>query len=249
MECGGIPISGESCASHATIASILEPTDAVISFNWDLIMDMALAGTGRWNEWAGYAPLTFDRILDLAGHWLTTAPSRPDFPRSSKLVYLKLHGSLNWFRSIDPKHPQRWVISLFESQIASGQLLMSPKDFEGQTCAQLIVPPTLHKDYTFFRPLWEKAEEALASAKELIIIGFSFTPADIQAQWLLHRGLARNPNAVSVILADRDRLTRDRISMLIRSINPRSQLVRQYQDFEKYILGEHGSIAITTEDG
>ncbi len=245
-----------SCPLHAAIASNLDPSDAVISFNYDLIMDKALADTGRWNEWAGYAPMIFNKIYDI-GHWHTTMPSRHDFPRSSELVYFKLHGSINWFRSTgirsapqsaeidrieqDPEHPQQRVISLFSSQAAGRDLMNAEGLFEGQFCEQLLVPPTMHKNYEAFQPLWVRAEEVLAKAKELVIVGFSFAPADTQAQWLIHRGLARNPNTVSVILVDSDEVTRERIGNLILSINSRHQVAQKYGDFGKYVREQYGS--------
>jgi len=258
---GGVLQTWESCVLHSAIASgstPLDSTDAVISFNYDLIMDKALADTGQWNEWAGYVPMTFDKIHDVGGPH-TNLPSR--LPRRSNLTYLKLHGSINWFRSTglrwtleseersrieqDPNHPQQLVFSLFSS--TNRDLMNTEMLYEGQYLEQLLVPPTLHKDYERFRPLWEKAEEVLATAKELVIIGFSFAPADVQAQWLLHRGLTRNPNVVSVMLVDRDENTRERIGKVIHSITSRHQVTRQYDDFGKYVREQHGSI--TTPKG
>lgn len=242
------------CPLHAAIASGLDPSDAVISFNYDLIMDKALADTDRWNEWAGYAPMTFDKIHDV-GVPHTNLPSR--LPCRSNLTYLKLHGSINWFQSTglrctlesegrsrieqDPNHPQRRVISLFSSQAANRDRELSAEGlFEGQWCGQLLVPPTMHKDYQAFRHLWGKAEEALAGAKELVIIGFSFAATDVQAEWLLRRGLTENPNGVAVTLVDQDSCIRQRIARLVTSVNPRHQVVKEYCSLKEFVKEHYG---------
>ncbi|MDP3723760.1 MAG: hypothetical protein Q8R91_09740 [Candidatus Omnitrophota bacterium] len=253
IECGGVPGPGESCALHAAIASTLDPTDAVISFNWDLIMDKALADSGRWNEWAGYAPMTFNRIDDVERCRDGVGPTRDHFRHPSELTYLKLHGSLNWWwrptrRTPEPEelnrieqqetHPQRYVCSLFTSHVNRGNLTSAVHGSVGRPYKQLLIPPTMHKNYETFQPLWVRAEEVLARAKELVIVGFSFAPADTQAQWLLHRGLAQNPNAVSVILVDPNKRTSQRIGEMTCAINSRHQIVRQYDNFGEYVTKE-----------
>jgi len=245
---------GEGCPLHAAIAAHLEPSDAVISFNYDLIMDKALKDTGQWNEWLGYSPMTFQKIYHM-GHWY----DQPSVSCSSERTYLKLHGSINWFASTgiratqqsadlhrieqDPEHPQRRVFSLHSSRAVTRSLEDSEALFEDQYCEQLLVPPMTHKSYELFRPLWNRAEETLVGAKQLVIIGFSFSPADVQAQWLLRRGLAQNSNAVSVTLVDPDDQVRQRIKAIVASVNGRHSVQNEYRslrDLSQLIFNQLG---------
>lgn len=245
-----VPHPRQGCSLHFAIASHLDPSDAVINFNYCLIMDKALKDTGRWNEWVGYAPMTFNKIYHV-GHWY----DQPQMSSASELTYLKPHGSINWFASTgkrftliskdehryenDSSHPQRRVISLWSSHTVN--LRQAEDIFEGQCVEQLLVPPIVHKDYKSFRSIWLKAEEVLSTAKELVIIGFSFAPADVQAEWLLRRGLAENHNAVSVTLVDPNNEVRERIRSLIASINGRHRVQNEYRSLKDFVSATYGS--------
>lgn len=106
---------------------------------------------------------------------------------------------------------------------------------ENQHCEQLLVPPTMHKSYELFLSLWNRAEEVLAGAKELVIIGFSFASVDIQVEWLLRRGLARNPNTVSVTLVDPDDQVRQRIKAIVASVDGRHSVQNEYRSLRDFV--------------
>lgn len=245
---GGVPRHyQDACQFHATIASDLDSSDTIINFNYDLIMDKALVDNTqlKWNEWIGYTPMKFDGIWHLDQRH-TTCPSTLAHSSavSSEVTYLKLHGSLNWFRSIRGQgtlHPL--VVSLFSvsNSCAWGDATLFLEDEWRQ---QFLVPPTMHKDYELFQPLWMKAEETLAEARELVIVGFSFAPADLQAEWLLRRGLSRNPNAVKVTLVDPCAETQQRIAKLVHSISSRHQIMSEYSSLEEFVIARYGSAAV-----
>jgi hypothetical protein len=67
------------------------PHDTFITFNWDTLLDRALAGTGGWNPNRGYG-LRFKSVLD--GVWTPAVKAESEFSTEWKL--LKLHGSTNW---------------------------------------------------------------------------------------------------------------------------------------------------------
>lgn len=80
-------LARKTCPHHDWLASHwLRKGDAVISFNYDLVMDRSLSQTGQWHESTGYG-----------WHVATGLPrgSHDD----SNLKLLKVHGSLNWFKS------------------------------------------------------------------------------------------------------------------------------------------------------
>ena len=82
--------TGQS-ATHERLARYCRDTGAtIISFNWDTLMDDALAATDCWNYHTGYGTKFFMAYQDRKA---TPEPSTP-----SVLTLLKPHGSMNWFR-------------------------------------------------------------------------------------------------------------------------------------------------------
>lgn len=111
---------------------------------------------------------------------------------------LKLHGSLNWFRywaeTPNPflRHRPRDRLQRFkkkESKILlheSGGWKLGQPWLHDLYIDPIIITPILHKekyfeDYLSRRllvPIWVKAKEALKKCNRLVIIGYSFPPAD-----------------------------------------------------------------------
>lgn len=78
---------------HCRLAKLLEPNDVVVTFNWDTLMDRALASAGDWSVDNGYGfwPRSVYR-----NDWVAPT-ARAGEKDSVKL--LKLHGSSNWITS------------------------------------------------------------------------------------------------------------------------------------------------------
>lgn len=76
---------------HTRLASLLRPSDGVITFNWDTLMDRALFETTSWRPDTGYGVRPKAVFRD---GW--QAPSAVD---STPLTIWKLHGSTNWITS------------------------------------------------------------------------------------------------------------------------------------------------------
>ena len=81
--------NGPACPVYTRFAARLEPTDVVITFNWDCLLDRVLWETSSWNPADGYC-LKFRGFFD--DGW-RDACTNPD---ASSLRLLKLHGSTNW---------------------------------------------------------------------------------------------------------------------------------------------------------
>jgi hypothetical protein len=82
--------NGPISNSHRKIARLLRPDDAVITFNWDTLMDRALEAETTWTVDSGYM-LRPRGVFDL--HW--RAP-REAGRQSLQPALMKLHGSTNW---------------------------------------------------------------------------------------------------------------------------------------------------------
>ena len=175
-------LKGPPCSNHLKLAGSLGPGDAVLSFNYDLLMDNALANAGKLTD-SGYM-VNFQKSLSY-DEW-----TRSD-EQKSEVTLLKLHGSMNWLHcsscnaylltrseKIGP-----WNVSLPKACPNCGE--------SGEYFERVIVPPILAKDYTVqpLKSLWNHARRYAERTKEVIIIGYSFPPTDFAAESLLRTSL------------------------------------------------------------
>ncbi|WP_171229224.1 hypothetical protein [Ruegeria sp. HKCCA4008] len=79
--------NGPVSQSHVDLAESLRPDDVVLTFNWDTLMDRAMAAAAGWAVDSGYGIKPHSVFRD---GW-----SPPEYHHSpNKLI--KLHGSVNW---------------------------------------------------------------------------------------------------------------------------------------------------------
>jgi hypothetical protein len=83
--------NGPSFSLYRHLLDICGPNDSFITFNWDTLLDRALADSGGWSPNDGYG-IKFKAVLD--GGWTSAIEGAPQVPTKWKL--LKLHGSTNW---------------------------------------------------------------------------------------------------------------------------------------------------------
>lgn len=83
--------NGDISESHVELAKQLTENDCIITFNWDTLMDRALADVSDWNTDNGYFVTPKSIYRDL---WITPNKTSKEYP-----YILKLHGSSNWLTS------------------------------------------------------------------------------------------------------------------------------------------------------
>jgi hypothetical protein len=83
--------NGPSNSAYHYLLDFCGPNDTFITFNWDTLLDRALAATGGWTPNEGYG-ISFSSALDT--NWKKEVEALPNFNTNWKL--LKLHGSTNW---------------------------------------------------------------------------------------------------------------------------------------------------------
>lgn len=175
------------------LARNLKPDDSVITFNYDLLMDQEFL---LYQE----GPLQYNnfhlRFLDKP-----LVDNRKTEENGSGL-YLKLHGSLNWFLCTSPSRPRSgqvdvntWINQcIFVSAIG--------RDFDCEYCrgklTSLLIPPLLNKPITqnsIIRNVWANALYEISNADNLVVIGYSFPTTDFFAGWLFRSALQKNKDA------------------------------------------------------
>ena len=131
-------LEGPPCLKHAKLANSMERGDAIISFNYDILMDNTLRNSNKMTE-SGYL-LPFQRILE------NQELRRPE-DTPSDVVLLKLHGSMNWLHCINCNSyllmRSEKVGSWYTSLPKYCPNCENPYSYE-----RVIVPPLLTKDYS-----------------------------------------------------------------------------------------------------
>jgi len=176
--------SGASANPISNIAKAwarrLQPGDVILSFNWDILHEIIFWRSGLWSYKDGY------------GFQCGTQGQREE---STKLLLLKLHGSVNWVQ--DEEHEPI-------SEIANiPDFFPNSRDWDSRThfdqaqidSGRKLVLPTYLKDVSSNKVLldiWTKAYFFIAHARELIVLGYSLNRVDHPARLLFGTALSEN---------------------------------------------------------
>jgi len=247
--------NGPESEPHRSLARLLSPGDAIVTFNWDTLMDRALAVETDWRVDWGYGVVPHGVFND---GW-RPGRDRPSGAVSPRLV--KLHGSTNRLTAYTvPDKDGHIVLSheldpgtlhVFECAPSpyacyAGRYMAGYAPFsygyyapnflevpgrraeegkvilrvrmkvpwkaegaapdEGLVSMPLIIPPVKQKAYGMygglFASLWQEAEDLLAAADEIVIIGYSFPRTDLQSNNLFLKAFTRRSSMPHVLLID-----------------------------------------------
>ena len=127
---------------------------------------------GRYMD--GYVPLTY-------GYYPPNLTDVPGLAAPDDRVFVR----------ITPKYP--WT-----PKGSSGK--------SGLVSMPLIIPPVKQKNYDFFGDLftnlWQKAQQALQTCDEIIIIGYSFPQTDLQSQTLFTKAFMNRKSLPKITIID-----------------------------------------------
>jgi hypothetical protein len=223
----GATIPDVNCQWHDALVGGLDADDAIISFNYDCVVERSLRDVGRrrWDPATGYgAPAS-----DPTGAWRDHS-GVGRFPKQG-LRLLKLHGSLNWKKRLD------------------GGIDLLPDPYVSRTDGELcIVPPLWQKSYEEepFHALWLATRRLLATRKALVMIGYSLPTTDVYTQALLRIDV---PDLDFLLIANPDESARTRIKRVLRSaLRPNTRVVELNSIGELGILLSDRKPAPSTAD-
>jgi hypothetical protein len=154
-------------------ANVLQENAAIISFNWDLILDQLLFGTKIDGGSYGFRPS------------MGAGP-----------ILLKPHGSLNWFEEEHAKFLKEHKRVLIhksgraKNAIYAFQEFRNPRTSHKRIYSPFIAPPTLLKNFKkpIFRDLWRNCTSVLSTARRVVFLGYSMPAADLHAQFIMRCG-------------------------------------------------------------
>lgn len=159
----------------------------VISFNYDTILERVLLQNNRHTHFSYMLPSPLKENFDSY-----------ERDHDGSFDYLKLHGSLNWLRCTScDKFTIRWY-DTYRPHRGSCRKCQTP--FES-----VLVPPGTGKE-GYLKPIqtiWDIAGEKISVAEEIIVIGYSFRPADVAASALFSENLrVKNKINFSLTIVD-----------------------------------------------
>lgn len=171
-------------------AKIVQPGDLVVTFNYDDSLELELRRAGKWDISEGY------------GFPLGNAS------RSSDVLVLKLHGSINWLVSVLSGLSARAFVTNTTSSLGNHPVVhpadlkfLGHEDFSGHTYRGggafpcLILPgrtkeffydTSFDREYAgFWDCLWSQAAQAVQKCDKIVLCGYSLPTADQRARDLL----------------------------------------------------------------
>ncbi|MFA5197894.1 MAG: hypothetical protein WC437_05755 [Patescibacteria group bacterium] len=227
----------------------------IITFNYDIYIEKTLAAMALSRNVARYFSDPDQTIFSLqygyaSDFGLPTRPPRPRqgyFPISPDIKkggirVLKLHGSLNWYSYYpteeitltDMFKRDRPIKVSREKEINSTQLKYRDPDGLIKYTLPIIVPPVENKEEIYHSKildLWDFAREALISADEIIIYGYSCPHSDVDSRNLLYSSLEINPKKQGISIIDRDSSIKNHYQKLL----PSKEICDPYVDVSQYL--------------
>ncbi len=157
--------------------------DTFIVFNYDVLLEQALWKVGKWSPLDGY---TVGKVIGAETNSLSQNEST-NLKRKSKCTILKMHGSVNWLQKSTTFRLLDLEITLRDE---TGDCYLESLTLSGKGAVwqdREMILPSYIKYYEFKESgiLIKNAIDALTSADEVYIIGYSFPPADSISHMLL----------------------------------------------------------------
>lgn len=182
----------------------LAPGDVVLTLNWDSLAERTLAEDGRWQPGDGYGFTTVLQARDRLGGY-HELPARCLAP--SEVRVLKLHGSYGWRLRDEGKLPyldSERFLNAFPLYCDGRSIhLRDVRAPESEVDPVAMAYPSYMKGLPLkaLLPVWVAATDALASARQVDVWGYSLPLDDAAVRALLlplRRGLAAGSCSVDV---------------------------------------------------
>jgi len=147
---------------------VVRDGSAIISFNWDLVLDELIVKKVRDGKKYGF-----------------------DQEHAEGTVLLKPHGSLNWFNEVQAKklRSDRKVLLAEDGarKTYAFTKFRAPKSKRESRYHPLIIPPHYMKqfDQPGFNFVWQNCVSRLTAAREVVFLGYSLPPSDFHAHFML----------------------------------------------------------------
>jgi hypothetical protein len=213
---------GRECQHHNKLVRMMRPKDAIITFNYDCLIDETLRrhGQNKWNPRYGYGLNLGKGGGNLVGYKHWSPANLPE--RENTISLYKLHGSLHFLVRGKRVH-----------------LKERPYTKQHGSLRFTIIPPESNKRYeeSIFGRIWKQAGQALHRAQHLIVIGYSFPVTDSHSH-ALFRISVKSESLKSLVLVNPDRDTRYRArEVLKRGLSSGTQVI-VFDKLEEFVAAD-----------
>lgn len=225
------------CKKHKALFDTLRSEDTVITLNYDMIADYALAKSEE--DFQGIPNTRLNKLTYLVQEktFFGGTPTSVGGLHGSPGYYLKLHGSINWVHCPNlrcRKHDyiafhQFWMGEMDKSNPQPGLLCAHC----GSPLEVLVIPPTFTKQIEAIpklQLLWNLSRREISDATEIILIGVSLAPSDFLLRWLLKHAtypIRNDPARVIVVNPNEEHRERAKEVMAVK--------IYPYNTIEEYL--------------
>jgi hypothetical protein len=213
-----IPHTAIRSQLHLKILKKLHDGDTILTFNYDTTIEESFDSADLWSPVDGYGPNVYGHSLDWGKKWFASRHAARD--QQTKVLLLKLHGSVNWVLDKTNKvrlKPRPYVVRTMRGR----------PSFEKIS----ILPPGWYKriDKNPYKQFWRLARRKLEQCESLVIIGYSLPETDLLARALFSEAV-------------RSREARSERLKQLHIADPNDGVVRKLVDLFTPALGAHGLI-------
>lgn len=181
---------GPTCRLHRKLARMMQESDVILDFNYDLLLDNVLRTEKKIDD-DSYSVNFFKVYRN--GKWERTNSSKQE-----TIDLFKLHGSFNWLKCSECSSILLMQDSISPTRVFS---ISSLQKFECPRCSsvgvltRLLLPPIQTKEYHLepYRFLWSQAAKKLQKIHRIAFLGYSFANTDFATRSLLRRILLYTP--------------------------------------------------------
>jgi len=210
---------------HAKLVSRLDPGDAIISLNYDTLIDNALASQG-WNPRRGYGFKIDPEKIHQSGKPVENT-------NLDDVVLLKPHGSLNWFTQGTLQNLEGALQRKRAPKIELGGV---PRANVAKGQVRLFIPPLYVKFFAnpFWRSIWERAFQSTRDASVFVIVGCSLIETDFHLRSILASAIGRRRRKYRrIIIVEPSPAVVKRLKSFLRARGERTDVYQTFTDFVK----------------
>lgn len=176
---------------------------SLITTNWDILLEEYLCRNNIQYNYKFNSAYVLDEDGEIFDKELLD---------NKKISYIKLHGSINWFRCLSCG-----TLQIYNADSCGNYLFDDEKPERCLKCGQVstgeevqikpeIITPTMIKSITgqLYNNLWQNAAYELQQAKKIIFCGYSLPMADYEFRYLLKKNIQTNTEIDVVLYHDDD---------------------------------------------
>jgi len=216
------------CLFHKKLVNSLDAQDAILSFNYDWLIDHTLSvhGKGKWNPTHGYGVSLVNSTGEGWKRWAYKDENGKPQHQAETLKLLKMHGSMTWFKAKKKaggvgkpklKLRQRWWKQ------------RGNPEYE-------IVPPEWQKatDTGIYQDIWQKARTQVCHATNMAFLGYSMPETDLPVRALFMVDASSAKKLKNLVLVNPDGGARRRIRAVLNGRMAKKTRVLSFDTLEEF---------------